>query len=426
MSQEKSATTTTADVKKPASKPPTYTPPNRTFSFTSVLGNVKVQIALPNASTRPKATTAVRKNYILLPEHRPPLRRDKPVRISLPDAVPRYIFPSPDRSFIFIPRAMRPNQQTAPRARGRGSFHGSRRPSVYGSGYTPSVAMSRKSSLGGSVPRDGVRSPTDSTVFRSIGITLDSNARPIVRMPSVGPPLLIPQAGMPIANGQYPVQPVVPMPVFGSQAAPIPMHQPRPQKAVSVADIETPASFPFKAPEQQQQQPFHQQVPNHVTNNYGEDKSTAAGPGMAGTTPLSQIPEGMVFAPTFQPFAQMGQQPYFNAPYNGAVFYPSIPDPNAFAMPMPAPVLAPSFVPGSQSHPVNYMADPNMAAGMMGQDPNGTMYFYNTALHPAQMQQQYPMAPNGNMMSMVNGVPQQAPFFYPSMQAATFYPGQSG
>merc|ERR1712000_36698 len=41
---------------------------------------------------------------------------------------------------------------------------------------------------------------------------------------------------------------------YGSHITTIPMHQPRPQKTVSVADIESPASFPVKAPLQQLEQ----------------------------------------------------------------------------------------------------------------------------------------------------------------------------
>ena len=419
---------------------PTSKAPNRTFSFTAVLGNVNIQVLLPSMVERVIVPNVVKKHHTLLPQHRPPLRRDKPVRVSIPDTAPRYIFPSTDRSFIFIPRALRPNQQAYNPRRGRGSFHGSRRPSIYGSGYTPSVAMSRKSSIGASTMREGIRSPTDSVVSRQIGSGIEAN-RPLVRMPSTSPGPAIMQAGMPMMNGVVPFNGLPPpqmhpAAMYGSHSMAIPMHQPRPQKAVSVAGIESPASFQFKAPQQQQEQPFHQQVPVHIAHSQAEDNAATQpippmGTGMAGATPLSQIPEGAAFAPGFQPQV-MGGPPYFGASHhNGAVFYPPIPDASQFGFPMGGPAMAPSFVPGSQTHPVNYMAFPGpvaggMAGNMMAHETNGMVYYYNPEMYANEPQQQFAMVPNGNTMPMVNGVPTQAPYYYPHVPAGMFYPTQTG
>jgi hypothetical protein len=103
----------------PATAPKTA-PPNRALSTTKLIGNVQIRV-LFSTMDKPLVFPAIPvKQYTRLPDHRPPLRRDKPVRISLPDHPPRYIFPAVDRSFIFIPRAMRPNQQGfGGRGRGR-------------------------------------------------------------------------------------------------------------------------------------------------------------------------------------------------------------------------------------------------------------------------------------------------------------------
>jgi hypothetical protein len=301
--------------------PPVAAGPNREFSFSTVLGNVTVGVALPGMDERKAVSGLVKKQHTLLPTHRPPLRRDKPVRISIPEVEPSYRFPSAERSFIFIPRALRPNQQTYMRGRGRGSFQASRRPSVMGSVYTPSVAMSRKSSFGG-VGRDSVRSPAGSNYGRPSGI---EPPRPVVRLPA--PPIMpMPYAPMPISSGP-PYQPAYPngSVAYGVHSTAIPMHQPRPQKAVSLTNIESPASLSVKAPQQQQEQPFHQQVPPNMAG--AEDVASQqlgqnTGPG---GTPLSHIPEGAIYAQPFQPYPVATGPVYYNAPYgNAGMFYPQM------------------------------------------------------------------------------------------------------
>ncbi|KIW11254.1 hypothetical protein PV08_10554 [Exophiala spinifera] len=413
--------------------------PNRSFSFTTVLGNVSVQISFPGMEKKKIVSNVVKKHHTLLPQHRPPLRRDKPVRISIPDQQAKYVFPSTERSFIFIPRAMRPNQQNYHRGRGRGSFHGSRRPSVYGSVYTPSIAMSRKSSIGGSTMRDGIRSPADSVISR-MGASGMEFARPIVRMPSGVPTPSVSRTGMPIVNGPMglnTVPPNIPPPPFyGSHSTAIPMHQPRPQKTVSVADIESPAAYSVKAPQQQQDLPFHQQVPAHMAASQADERVPPAPqtlPGMAGTTPLSQIPEGAVFAQGFQPYPVMGGPGYFTTPYaNGLLYYPGMGGNGSFSVPITGPAMAPSFIPGSQAHPVNYVHAPGPAEGgtgnnLMAHESNGMVYYYNPPAYPTDSQggfQQYPSVA-GNVMPMANGLPSQ-PLYYPGVSNGMFYPAQTG
>ncbi|KAL5348713.1 hypothetical protein ACLOAV_006131 [Pseudogymnoascus australis] len=250
--------------------------PNRSLSTTKLIGNVQVRVLLPGMEKAVSLPAIALHQYTRLPDHRPPLRRDKPVRISLPDTPPRYIFPAVERSFIFIPRAMRPNQQgfgsRSNRGRqGLGSVGGfSRRTSayggsVYGSVYTPSVAMSRRSSVAHEIPRDGIISPMGSTMSRP-PVPLDST-RPVVRLP---PSVVQAQAPMATeiqqAQGPGAVLPAVSQPYPLPQKPTyrenrpnsVPMQHPRPQKAVSVDNIESPAAMQFN--------------PRNNTNNYSNTK----------------------------------------------------------------------------------------------------------------------------------------------------------
>lgn len=105
------------------------------------------------------------------------------------------------------------------------------------------------------------------------------------------------------------------------------MHQPRPQKAVSLSNIESPASLSIKAPQQQQEQPFHQQVPPHM-GAAEEVRSQQMGQGQASApsgTPLSHIPEGAIYAQPFQPYPMVPGPMYYSAPYNNpGMFYPPV------------------------------------------------------------------------------------------------------
>lgn len=391
--------------------------PNRSFSVSTVLGNVSVQISMPGMESK-KTISVVKKQHTLLPQHRPPLRRDKPVRISIPEEYPRYIFPSMERSFIFIPRALRPNQQTYPRAReGKVSYQGSRRGSMFaGSAYTPSVAMSRKSSI--SQPGNGLQTPTDST-FR--GISYSQNVpRPIVRMPAGGYPMAFNQYPLqwPVAEGSYmPEQGTHGPAILHSLPIAVPMHQPRPQKTVSVAGIESPA---FKAPQQQQEQPFHQQVPPGVdlVQNPSQAPLQPPSSGSIGT-PLSHIPEGAVYAQPFQPYPVYPQSAYYGMSYPG-MFFPPTTDNMGYVMPMGGPVMAPPFVPGSQQG--SYAApagtgDTGAQQSTVAHESNGMVFYYDKSQAPAEVQTQYQGPPPNGMLTMPSG-----PYFYPSMSNGMYYP----
>ncbi|KAL4924683.1 uncharacterized protein BDV17DRAFT_284506 [Aspergillus undulatus] len=359
---------------------PSTSKPIREFSYTVIAGKVPVVVHLPGMS-KPVNFPGVAKNlHTRLPEHRPPLRRDKPVRISVPGQAPRYIFPATERSFVFIPRAQRPNQQ-AYRGRGRGGFYQGRRPSFYASStYTPSIAMSRRSSFGKPPSQDGYHSPAASVISRHTIITTE-NGKPVVRLPPSRVPGANPPGNVPMH--QPPPQPQQPV-WRESRPAPIPMHQPRPQKAVSLADIETPASF-VNTSQAQQEQPFHHQVPIPGSNSvYGPDApSDYPPPAHTAATPLSQIPERAVHAPPFQAYGFQQPQTYYPSPYQpGPVYYPVSSTEyapyngvgNAPGAPFPGGQNVPYMVPGTHT-----TADPASQAGTVAHESGGTVYYLDAS-----------------------------------------------
>jgi hypothetical protein len=458
-------------------------PPNRALSVTKHIGNVQIRVFLW-AMEKPIVFPGIPvKQYTRLPDHRPPLRRDKPVRISLPDHPPRYIFPAVDRSFIFIPRAMRPNQQGfGGRGRGRsalGSIGGySRRTSVfggsvYGSNYTPSIAMSRRSSLAREVSRDAILSPVDSPMSRP-QMAMDGS-RPVVKLPPAsqsvqpqhmpsneyGVPNGLTQASASLDDLPRPqTYPLPQKPTFReNRPNPIPMHQPRPQKAVSVADIESPATLSFNPP-QQQQQPFHQQVPIQVNGNaYQPDamlhSRNPSYPSQASTgTPLSQIPERAIHAQPFQPNPYQPQPPqqpqtFYQQPYQVMQAPQGYYYPQPFNPALGTPGAAPAFVPQqaqqqqvqqqqqqqqAQFSPNSQQLDANGAAGvpnLVAQEVNGMVYYYDAAQIPAvatfptyQAPPSYPMPQVGGVVGM-GGMMTPSPdgFYYPQPpQGVVYYP----
>lgn len=357
---------------------PRTSPPNRSFSSTTLLGNVSVHVLLPGM-TQEKLLPAALKKHTRLPQHRPPLRRDKPVRISFPGQPPRYIFPSTERSFIFIPRALRPNQQGyRGRGRGGGGFYGGRRQSYYGNTYTPSV-LSRRSSLGMPASQDGFPSPAGSVYSRPAMVPPDAG-KPVVRLPPPPrPPVGIPPTGpvsmMPPGPGTMPPM-QAPLPIYReSRPAPIPMHQPRPQKAVSVADIESPATFPFNPPQPQHEQPFHHQVPAPVTGP-GQESAVHGPPSQASGTPLSQIPERAIHAQPFHPSNYQQPGAFYPGYPPGAMYYPgSGPEYPVYSGPM-GPGASVATFPSSQQ-PVPYAGEPPAQPGTVAHESGGTVYFYD-------------------------------------------------
>jgi hypothetical protein len=445
-------------------------PINRAMSTEKHIGNTTIRVFIPSIG-EPKLFPGVAlKQYTKLPDHRPPLRRDKPVRISIPyhdpPVMPRYIFPASDRSFIFIPRAMRPNQQ---RTRGKGprSVMGSGMfsrgtsvwgGSVYGSMYSPSIALSRRSSIAPDIGREFMLSPTGSAISRP-PLPVD-NARPVVRLPPFAQPP-IPTMAMPPRPDMYQkmpessinelpqpqTHPLPQKPTFQeSRPNTIPMHQPRPQKTVSVENIEPSVQQASNAPAPYQQA-FHQQVPPQLPNAFVQD-SHARHPSyqsqFSSSTPLSHIPERAVHAAPFQPntFAQPGFYPQQYPPMQPqqGFYYPQ-----AFNANMAPNANAPAFVPVAQqqqpAQPLPYNTQPAQgdaasaqpAAGqgtpqqnmVDARESQGTVYYdYYSQVPPMPgyppfpASQPYPAAPMVGMGGMMTPSPDT--FYY--QQPMVYYP----
>lgn len=407
-------------------------PINRILSVEKQLGKAQVRVFLPELNVEKVFPSIVVKQYTKLPDHRPPLRRDKPVRISLPGRQPRYIFPASDRSFTFIPRALRPNQQ---RGRGRprsnwGSVGGySRRTSIYGgsfygSMYSPSVDLSRRSSV--VYDQTPLFSPTGSVMSRQL-MPMDPS-HPVVRLPPADMPLSYEQQMMPPPPVlHHPPGSMLPPPVpvqdgqaqqaatanashAENQASSLPMHQPRPKKNISVADIETPAldqgnpSF---------QQAFHQQVPFQVDNGlqsrHGRHASQVSHASRSSQrhgsdTPLSQLPDHSVHATPFQPI--YGPTSYYShQPHQGqqGYYYP--------------PSYGHPGMGGGGLYAAHGRHGSSSSNQLVAQEVNGMMYYYDPTQIPA----------GGSYPSYSNQVYQPAPMGMQSMMTPspdTFYYAQ--
>lgn len=430
------------------------------FSTTTLVGKVQIRVSLPGMKAPIAFAEVPWKHYIRLPNHRPPLRRDKPVRVSIPEHTQRYIFPSPDRSFIFIPRQMRPNQQGYGRNMNQRSVGGygysSRRTSMYGgSMYSASVAASRRSSMAG-VSRADAFSPN----------SFGSGNRPVVRLPygqqnfsAVTTPSG-PLSGQHTPTGmQIHTYPLPQQPAF--QGTPTTtMHQPRPQKTISVTGIESPAGLQQVAPSQESQ-PFANQLPAHMNeqNNYGQPTAAYFSPRQqyqypqqpVNGTPLNGIPEQTMHAQQFQPpamgYGQSGYYPSYQMQQN---YYYSPLGPNGYqAMPMymqpgqgymmqqPQQQQAPPAQPPSQPNDDQSQQSSQAQSGMVAHESNG-MVFYLPAAEAQQQPQSENYQPAESFVPSyaMPGLPPPTPapdaaYYYPQMQGQAipqsnmYYPPQA-
>lgn len=326
-----------------------------------------------------------------------------------------------------------------------GSYYG-------GSVYSPSIARSRRSSLA----PDGrdMFSPTGSVVSRP-PLPPDPS-RPVVRLPPAGrPDHLGPMADTQpqhmdgstfessISNLPPPrTHPLPQKPTFEDHA--VPMYQPRPQKTVSVADIESPTlshhpqqQQPQPQPQAQQhqsqaphayQQAFHQQVPvqmnggladTHVRHPSFQSQHSAG-------TPLSQIPERAIHAAPFQP-TPYPPQPYYNQPY--PVMPPQghyYPQPYAGGGMQAQTGTGQPFAPAApQQQPTGYppQSPPDSQGGqsntqpqnLVAQEVNGMVYYYDPSqLPPMNSYSGYPPPQGYGPGAPMGGVVTPSPEgFYP-------------
>ncbi|KAL5598913.1 uncharacterized protein BROUX77_005946 [Berkeleyomyces rouxiae] len=188
---------------------------DRSLSSEKHIGNVRMRVAIPGMP-HPKLYDGFRlKQYTKLPDHRPPLRRDKPVQVRLPGDHMRLVLPANDRSFDFIPRALRPNQQKSKAIRQRSQYGSmstySRAPSIYGgassfysASLVPSLAASRRSSIA-----DVMFSPAAPVVSRPV-LPMSDSVRLKVKLPPPvqSLPYMPAQARSGQHMGQPPAQPL--------------------------------------------------------------------------------------------------------------------------------------------------------------------------------------------------------------------------
>lgn len=422
------------------------------FSNTTLVGKVQIRVLLPGMKAPITFSEVPWKQYTRLPDHRPPLRRDKPVRISIPEHVQRYIFPSSQRSFIFIPRQMRPNQRGYGSDRYQRSIGGmgysSRRTSMYGgSVYAGSIAASRRSSFA-SIARENAFSPVGSYVG------MPPN-RPVVRLPhgmqqqfSASSTPMGPLSGHQTPTGMHmhtfppPAQP------YHQGTPTTTVHQPRPQKVISVTGIESPALL---SQAQSEQQPFANQLPAHMHEHqtlpppYFSPRQQFAFPQQQSGTPLSGIPEQAMHAPAFQPMVPYPQGSYY-APYPSqqqGYYYP--PGPNGYnSMPMYMPpqqnyMLSPPSappLPPPQSPPQQRPSQPveseetSAPSGMVAHESNGMVFYLPAAEAPAQAQgENYQPAESFVPAYAMPGLPPPTPapdstYYYAPPQMSSFYPSQ--
>ncbi|KAK6441728.1 hypothetical protein LTR95_002036 [Oleoguttula sp. CCFEE 5521] len=361
-----------------------------------LLGKVPVRVFLPGmmkavAMQEPLAV----KRHMRFPDHRPPLRRDKPVRVYLHGYGPKYIFPSAHRSFVFIPRQLRPNQRgygNNTYQRGNISYgpH-SRRTSVFGG------TASRRSSIAG---RDGAFSPA------SFNSGFHGQPRQFVNLPPGGRMYSNGTSPAPLSGYQTPTGQIMhtyplPQKPMMTGTPTVALHQPRPQKTISVTGIESPAALQQarRPSSSSSQQPFHNQLPAHMieqpvyAQQQGQYYATGHGydfapQGPASGTPLLGIPEQAMYGQGAQPpdmyYSQYPppQQPYYYAQ----------PAPMQMYMP-PAGPLQQQYIAQSPTHQQAPLSHPTEAlqapSGMVAHESNG-MVFYLPAADVAQQ----PSAPS--------------------------------
>jgi hypothetical protein len=432
----------------PVHAPRQVPPTTLSFDCTIPMAKGQARVLLPGMKSAVMGSELSIKKYIRLPNHRPPLRRDKPVRVFIPNLGPRYIFPSMERSFIFIPRQMRPNQRGFGNSNYQrntgGHGYSSRRTSMYGGSiYSASIAPSRRSSIA----RD-----TFSPVSFASGF--GGQSRPVVRLPHNGQFMSNttspagPLSGHQTPTGQvlhtYPLPQNVP--TFNTPLSTV--HQPRPQKQFSVTGIESPAALhQARTPAIDEQQPFQNQLPTHLADQqaytqhpqaqyypqqpqYGySNQVNPAG------TPLSGIPENSMNAQAYQQQAMYypqypGQQNmYYQPPM--PMYMPQAqgylgPQQQAPAQPHHEPAQRPQ-----SQHQAPQQQEDSAPSGMVAHESNG-MVFYLPASEAQQQptQEHYQPAESFVPSYAMPGLPPPTPapdasYYYPmDMSQTMYYPQQ--
>lgn len=436
----------------PAQAPRQAAPNTLSFDCTIPVAKGQARVFLPGMKSAVMGSELSIKKYIRLPNHRPPLRRDKPVRVFIPNLGPRYIFPSMDRSFIFIPRQMRPNQRgfgnSNYQQRNTGGYgYSSRRTSMYGGSiYSASIAPSRRSSIA----RD-----TFSPVSFASGI--GGQSRPVVRLPHNGQFVSSttspagPLSGHQTPTGQvlhtYPLPQNVP--TFNTPMSTV--HQPRPQKRFSVTGIESPAALhQAQTPAMDEQQPFQNQLPNHMAEQqpYSQQVQAQFYPqqppyGYSNQvnqvgTPLSGIPENNWAVPFQQPAMYYPQYPAQQSMYYPPAMPMYMPQSQGYGgtqqqqqqQQLPAQSHPePSQLPEGQQQTSQQQTD-SAPSGMVAHESNGMVFYLPASEAQQTTQEHYEPAESFVPSYAMPGLPPPTPapdtsYYYPmDMSQSMYYPQQ--
>jgi len=347
-------------------------------SKSTAIGTVTIKIALSNGKPSGKPLKMTVRQHTRLPDLRPPLRRDKPVRVFVPGQSARYVFPNPDRSFIFMPRSQYMKQPPAgPQARVVPQQTGGRRQSTFATSTYATSSASRRSSI--------LQDKSD--------VTSQPSAQPPTSNVAPSAPYMDNALVSPVfMQGQSHPPPAQPLRQEARRLS-LPMHQPRPQKQVSLATIDSPSTM--QAPQSQEQAPFHQQVPPNVNGTSSSEPMTNRQQSLQGqqypvVTPLSVIPEVAANAQSFHP-GMAAPQGYYPPQYPAQpmYYYPQSSGASHGQYHVPpygadAPYYMPFF--GQSQAEMPDMGD-SSAAGQYAHESNGMVYYYDpdVAANEAQM-----------------------------------------
>jgi hypothetical protein len=203
------------------------------------------------------------------------------------------------------------------------------------------------------------------------------------------------------------------------------MHQPRPQKAISVTGIESPALL-----QQHDAQPFANQLPAHFTEPapLPPPYQYSYPPG----TPLSGIPE-QIMQPPMMPY--YSHYPPHHPPHHQGYYYP--PAPAGYPM-----YMAPNYsVPPMQQHntprqldatPTASQSQSQSQSGMVAHESNGMVFYMPASEAPSQSQgEDYQPAESFVPSYAMPGLPPPTPapdttYYYhsPTMSMGGYYPTQ--
>ncbi|RPB27869.1 hypothetical protein L211DRAFT_470848 [Terfezia boudieri ATCC MYA-4762] len=466
----------------PPRQPPPRQEPLRKVALTNGRPTIQIIVNLPGMKFPITFSEVPHRTHLRLPYHRPPLRRDKPVRISIPDQPIKYIYPHHNRSFVFIPRAMRPGGSGfigggIPPTMKRGGLQRGPTRSIYaGSVATQSAAMSRRSSFQPDTTTQPV-SPAEAQSTDQLPLPPPENQepsttsedkptqefpkKPVVKLPPSTEPLpkdLINKTNhVPSSPANKPTAPVTvkPPPSYPTPAPPIhdargtpiiPMHQPRPQKTVSVADIETPvsnmhyATNPCMPPHPHGFPDMNNGTvtpangyPNNIYT-HSRHPSYQSQPPPTGT-PLSQLPDRAIHAQPFQPNCNSVPYPpthYYpssqaQAHAHSAHAHPHLSTHTAiYHQPPPAYTASPQYVasPLPNETPTAYHSAPvQQPQQTIAQESGGTVYFYDPSTYyaayvAAQGAYGAPLTPAPEQGM---GVPSGGTVYYYSPQGTVYY-----